>query len=106
MRVVEITYKKPANLFVDDLQKYCMTLMAQPEQHGINSLKDVESKIWEYAKMQQAVYPRCKMDDLEVISDSSIIREWYNLLYKGEKSMITISARPDAYEKCFRDLDQ
>lgn|GEM_PF-3768469 len=105
MRIVEINYHKPANSLIAALQKYCMTLMSAPEQHDIFSLKDLEDKIWKFAEEQHATSPKCKLDNLEVISDSNMVHEWYNLLYRGEKSMITISARPDAFESAFRDYD-
>lgn len=105
MRVVEVNYRKPANLFIAALQQHCLHIMAEPQTHGIMHLQDVENEIWAKAQKEQFLNPRCKIDDLEVISNYTITFQWYNLLYKGEKSMITIFARPDAYERCFRELD-
>ena len=106
MRIVEVNYSKPVNLLIAALQRHCMHLLANPEQYGVYSLANLEDKIFDFAKKNQAAYPRCKVTDLEVISNSSIISEWYTLLYKGEKSMISILVRPDAYEECFRELDK
>ncbi len=105
MRVIEITYKKPANLLIEALQKHCSALMAEPEIYGITTLKDIENKIWEHAKTQQGSFPRCSLDNLEVILNRTITSEWYNLLYRGEHTMISIFARPDAYADCFLELD-
>jgi hypothetical protein len=105
MRIINVTFKKPANLLISALQQHCRQLIAQPEQNGISSLKDLEDSIWAFAKAQQPLFPRCKLEDLEAISDANILHQFYNLLYKEEKSMITIFARPDAIEKCFRDYD-
>jgi len=106
MRIVEITYHKPANLLVEALQKHCRMLMSEPQQNSINSLKDIENSIREYAEQIQPNFPKCKLENLEVISRANILHEWYNLLYKGEKSMISIFARPDGLEMAFREYDQ
>jgi hypothetical protein len=105
MRIIEITYRKPANLLIDALQKHCKMLLADTASHGIHSLKDLEDRLWSFAEQQQAYFPKCSMDRLDVISHSNAVHEWYHLLYMGEKSMIQVSARPDTFEKAFREYD-
>jgi hypothetical protein len=105
MRIVEITFRKPANLLIDALQKHCRMLMSDTVSHEINGLKDLEDRLWSFAEQQQSRFPKCSMDSLDVISHGNAVHEWYNLLYRGEKSMIQVSARPDAYEKAFREYD-
>jgi len=80
--------------------------MSEPQQNSINSLKDIEDSIRKYAEKNQPNLPKCKLENLEVISRANILHEWYNLLYKGEKSMISIFARPDGLEMAFREYDQ
>jgi hypothetical protein len=106
MRIVEINYHKPANQLIRSLQNHCAELMSMPQQNGITSLKDLEDMIWEYAESQQPNFPKVDIKRLAVISHANVLHEWYNLLYNGEKSMITIFARPDSIEKAFRDSDQ
>lgn len=105
MRIVEVTYGKPANLLIGSLQNYCQELMRMPENNGICRLKDLEDKIWLYAEMQKSKFPKCRIDKLEVISHANVIHEWYNLLYNGEKSMISVFARPDITERAFMEYD-
>lgn len=105
MRIVDINFQKPANLLIAALQKYCSEIIAEPLLHGIGSLKDVEKRIWNYAKTLQDKFPKCSLDNLEVIAHSNQTQEYYNLLYRGEKSMIFIFARPDQYESAFREYD-
>jgi hypothetical protein len=106
MRIVSVTYKKPANLLIAALQKHCKTLLSAREQNGVQNLQDVEAKLWQYATELQSVYPRCSLDKLDVISHQNIAQQFYNLLYNDEKPMITIFARPDDIEAAFRDYDQ
>ncbi len=106
MRIVSVTYKKPANLLLAALQTYCRTLLAAPEQHGIFSLGDLEEKIGQHAKTLQTLYPRCAPDKLNVYCHHNAVHQFYHLLYNGENSMISISARPDEYEAAFRDYDK
>ena len=106
MRIVNVTYKKPANLLFAALQEYCGELLSAPEQHCIYSLADVEVKIWQRARDLQTVYPRCSLDKLEVYSHQNLVHQFYHLLYNDERSMIVISARPDEYEAAFREYDQ
>jgi hypothetical protein len=106
MRIVEVTYHKHANLLVEALQKYCRILVSEPQRNGISSLKDIEDSIWKYAEKIRPNFPNCNLEKLEVVSHTNILHEWYNLLYKGEKSMISIFARPDGSEMAFREYDQ
>jgi hypothetical protein len=105
MRVVEVTYNKPANLLIKSLQEHCEKLMASIPDNGISTLKDLEKEIWHFAESQHDNYPKCNLNKLEVISRANILHESYNLLYNGEISMISIFARPDDYEMAFRDYD-
>lgn len=105
MRVVEVTYNKPANLLIKSLQEHCEKLMAAIPDNGINSLKELEKEIWQFAESQHGNYPKCNLSKLEVISRANVLHEFYNLLYNGEKSMISIFARPDDIEAAFREYD-
>jgi hypothetical protein len=105
MRIVTSTYKKPANLLIGALQKYCEEILSQPQRFGVYNLKDLEDKLWQFAVAQQPSYRKCDLAKLDVISHSNLVHEYYHLLYNGERSMIFITARPDAYEKAFRDYD-
>ena len=105
MRIVEITYRKPANLLINAVQEHCKMLISDIASHGIKGLKDLEDQLWLFAEEQQARFPKCEMDSLDVISYSNTVHEWYNLLYKGKKSMIQIWATPDAFERDFREYD-
>jgi len=82
-----------------------MTLLSNPQQYGIGNLKDLEDQIWQFAEAQQHSFQRCDLSKLEVISHSNPVHQYYHLLYNGKRSMIFIDARPDAYEKAFRDYD-
>ena len=104
MRIVSSTYKKPANLLIAAMQKYCIELLLQPQQYDINNLKDLENKLWRFAIEQQQNFKKCDLTKLDVVSNSNLIHEFYHLLH-GERSMIMIFARPDAAEKAFRDYD-
>ena len=105
MRVVEVTYNKPSNLLIKSLQKQCEKLMAAIPDNGINTLLELEKEIWQFAESQRDNYPKCNLSKLEVISRANILHESYNLLYNGEKSMISIFARPDDIEAAFREYD-
>jgi len=105
MRIVKVNFQKPANLLIAALQQYCSEIIADPVLHGIRDLKEVEKRVWKYAKIQQDKFPKCSLSNLEVIAHSNTTQEWYNLLYRGEKSMISIFARPDQYESAFREYD-
>ncbi len=105
MRVVEINYSKPANLLISSLQDYCRMLMPELQANSISNLKEFGKKLWEFAETQQNVFPRCKLSDLDVIFHGNAVHEWYNLLYKDDRSMISIFARPSDIEHCFRDYD-
>lgn len=104
MKVIEIICREPVNKFMDSIQKHCMLLMSQPEQHGILTLKDLENKTLDFANKEILNYPRCSLDKLEVYYDSTVVSEWYNLIY-GESSIMTVFARPDFYAPCFKDYD-
>ena len=106
MRIVSVTYKKPANLLFAGLQNYCRELLSAPQRHGVYSLVDVEDKLHGHAKELQKVYPRCSLDKLVVYGHRNMVHQFYHLLYNDKKSMISISARPDEFEAAFRDYDK
>ncbi len=80
MRIVEITYHKPVNLLVEALQKYCSLLISEPQRNGINNLKDIEDSIRIYSEKVQHSFPNCSLGNLEVVSRSNILHEWYNFI--------------------------
>jgi len=106
MRIVEITYHKPANRLIASLQDYCKSLMSQPQQNGIHSLKDLDQKLGDYIDSRKADFPGCSAEKFDVILSVNVLHQWYNLLHGSrEISMISVFARPDDIEAAFRDYD-
>lgn len=106
MRVVDITCHKPANLLVAALQEFCCKLMAEPAQNGIENLGTLAERTWQLAKELQTGFKKCSLENLSFESDHHTTFEIFSLWYKDKSPMISIMARPDSFEQCFREYDE